>query len=108
MQTLTGAAQTWLVVNMPATVAGTSETMSARSRFLPLLEPLPVPIRLMSQNTHAARKPCGATIELETCLNLSFIEFHFLPLGGAVRRRFARSAVDVPLGCCWRSAGLLP
>ncbi len=36
-QTLTGAAQTWLVVNMPATVAGTSDTMSARSRFLPLL-----------------------------------------------------------------------
>ena len=32
--TFTGAAQAWLVVNMPATVAGTSETMSARSRLL--------------------------------------------------------------------------
>ena len=55
-QTFTGAAQTWLVVNMPATVAGTSETMSARSRFLPLSEPLPVPRRLMSQKTPAAAK----------------------------------------------------
>ena len=32
-QILTGAAQTWLVVNMPAVVAGTSETIRARSRF---------------------------------------------------------------------------
>ena len=31
--TFTGAAQTWFVVNIPATAAGTSETISARSRF---------------------------------------------------------------------------
>ncbi len=72
MQTFTGAAQTWLVVNMPATVAGTSETMSARSRFWPFVEPLPVPSRLMSQNTPLARKPCGATIEPLISLNVSF------------------------------------
>jgi len=30
-------------VNIPATVAGVSETISARSRFLPFCEPLPVP-----------------------------------------------------------------
>ena len=46
-----------------ATVAGTSETMSAKSRFWPLCDPLPVPRRLMSQKTPLARKPCGATIE---------------------------------------------
>ena len=62
-QTFTGAAQTWLVVNIPATVAGVSETMSARSRFWPLFEPLPVPSFLMSQNTPLARKPLGATME---------------------------------------------
>src|ERR1043166_1312302 len=62
-QDFTGAAQTWLVVNMPATVAGTSETIRARSRFLPFSEPLPVPSRLMSQKTPEARKPLGATME---------------------------------------------
>jgi hypothetical protein len=45
---------------MPATVAGTSEAIRAKSRFWPLLEPLPVPIRLMSQKTPLARKPRGA------------------------------------------------
>src|SRR5437868_1881957 len=58
---------------MPATVAGASETMSARSRFGPLFEPLPVPSRLMSQKTPLARKPCGATIEPLMDLNFSFI-----------------------------------
>ena len=72
-QTFTGAAQTWLVVNMPATVAGTSDTISARSRFWPLFEPLPVPRRLMSQNTPLARKPCGATMEPGISLNNFFI-----------------------------------
>jgi len=61
-QIFTGAAQTWFVVNIPATVAGVSETMSARSRFGPLFEPLPVPRRLMSQKTPLARKPFGATM----------------------------------------------
>ena len=69
-QTFTGAAQIWFVVNMPATAAGTSETMSVRSRFLPLAEPLPVPSRLMSQKTPDARKPCGATMEPSMDLNL--------------------------------------
>src|SRR6185437_11390445 len=59
---------------MPATVDGTSETMSARSRFFPFCEPLPVPIRLMSQKTPAARKPFGATMEPGICLNFAFIE----------------------------------
>ena len=72
-QTLTGAAQAWLVVNMPATVAGASETMSARSRFLPLSEPLPVPRRLMSQKTPAARKPRGATMEPGIAVSLAFM-----------------------------------
>lgn len=61
MQTLTGAAQIWLVVKRPATAQGTSETMRARSRFWPLSEPLPVPRRLMSQNTPAVRNPFAAT-----------------------------------------------
>src|SRR5438270_374915 len=62
-QSFTGAAQTWLVVKVPATAAGVSDTISARSRFFPLLEPLPVPRRLISQKTPAARKPFGAVIE---------------------------------------------
>jgi len=61
MQSLTGAAQTWLVVKVPATVAGESETSRAKSRLSGLCEPLPVPSRLMSQNTPAAKKPRGAT-----------------------------------------------
>src|SRR5882724_3280780 len=73
--TLTGAAQTWLVVNSPATAAGVSETMSARSRLLPLLEPLPVPRCLMSQNTPAARKPLGAVTEPGMDLKPGFMEF---------------------------------
>src|SRR5262245_47204485 len=63
MQTFTGAAQIWLVVNMPATVAGTSETIRARSRFLPFSEPLPVPRRLMSQKIPLAINPRGATMD---------------------------------------------
>src|SRR5438874_1891942 len=74
MQTFTGAAQTWLVVNMPATVAGTSETMSARSRFLPFSDPFPVPSRLMSQKTPEARKPLGATMEPGMSLNFAFMK----------------------------------
>ncbi len=62
-QTFTGAAQVWLVVNMPAAVAGTSDTINARSRLWPFSDPLPVPSRLISQNTPDARKPRGATIE---------------------------------------------
>src|SRR5439155_2646666 len=73
MQTFTGAAQTWLVVNIPATVARTSETISARSRFLPFCEPLPVPSRLMSQKTPEARKPLGATMEPGTFLSFAFM-----------------------------------
>src|ERR1035438_9572319 len=58
---------------MPATVAGASETMRARSRFFPLSEPLPVPRRLMSQKTPAARKPCGARIEPGIAVSLAFM-----------------------------------
>jgi hypothetical protein len=56
---------------------GVSETMSARSRFWPLLEPLPVPRRLMSQNTPLAEKPLGATMAAG-----NFFEhfFHFVKL----------------------------
>ena len=61
--TFTGAAQTWFAVNIPATAAGTSETISARSSFFPFSEPLPVPSRLMSQKTAAARNPSGAQID---------------------------------------------
>src|SRR6266404_6663786 len=67
----TGAAQTWFVVNIPATAAGVSETIKARSRFCPFSEPLPVPSFLMSQKTAAHLKPRGAQIEPE-------IFFHFL------------------------------
>src|SRR5208282_4577078 len=78
-QTFTGAAQTWLVVNMPATVAGTSDTISARSRFCPLFEPLPVPRRLMSQNTPLARKPRGATTAPLMSLNFEFMVYSYTP-----------------------------
>src|SRR5687768_2868035 len=61
---------------MPATVAGTSDTISARSNFFPLLEPLPVPMRLMSQKTPETRKPCGAATEPAICFNLGFMELH--------------------------------
>ena len=60
-QTLTGAAQIWLVVNMPAAEQGTSLTSNAKSRFAPLLDPFPVPNRLISQNTPAALNPRAAT-----------------------------------------------
>src|SRR2546421_12166032 len=59
---------------MPATVAGTSETINARSRFLPLFEPLPVPSRLMSQNTPEAKKPLGAVTEPGMEVKKLFIE----------------------------------
>src|SRR6185503_2133961 len=72
-QTFTGAAQTWLVVNMPATVAGTSDTIRARSRFAPLFDPLPVPRRLMSQNTPLATNPRGAKMEPDPSVNLNFM-----------------------------------
>src|ERR1700748_1937880 len=58
---------------MPATVAGVSETINAMSRFWPLFEPLPVPMRLMSQNTPLARKPLGAMMEPPIFLNECFI-----------------------------------
>src|SRR5205823_423966 len=69
----TGAAQTWFVVNIPATAAGTSETINARSSFRPFSEPLPVPSFLMSQKTDAHLKPRGAQIEPEIRLNPDFI-----------------------------------
>ena len=59
-----------LVVNIPAIAAGTSETISARSRFCPFSEPLPVPSSLMSQKTAAALKPRGSQIEPEIVLKL--------------------------------------
>src|SRR5439155_21141759 len=58
---------------MPATAAGTSETIRARSRFLPFSEPLPVPRRLMSQKIPEARKPRGATMEPVIRANFVFI-----------------------------------
>src|SRR6266571_3464296 len=58
---------------MPAMVAGTSETIRARSRFLPFSEPLPVPRRLMSQKIPEARKPRGATMDPVTGENFVFI-----------------------------------
>src|SRR5580693_4820140 len=65
----TGAAQTWLVVNIPATAAGTSETINAKSFLRPFSEPLPVPSLLMSQKTAAHLKPRGAQIEPEVFRN---------------------------------------
>src|SRR5271170_836363 len=47
--------------------------MSARSRFFPFCEPLPVPRRLMSQKTPPVRKPFGAMIEPEISFNNFFI-----------------------------------
>jgi hypothetical protein len=52
--TFTGAAQTRLVVNIPATAAGTSDTIKPRSRFTPLSDPFPVPSVLIPQCTAAA------------------------------------------------------
>src|SRR5262245_31283052 len=79
MHTFTGAAQTWLVVNNPATRAIASDTTSAKSFFRPLLEPFPVPIRLISQKTPAARNPRGAVMEPGISVNLvfEFISFQF-------------------------------
>jgi hypothetical protein len=68
-QIFTGAAQTWLVVNMPATAAGSSDTINARSRLLPLFDPLPVPRRVMSQNKKEAMKPRGAVMDPWKVLN---------------------------------------
>ena len=62
-QSLTGAAATWLVVNNPAALAGTSDRIKPKSRFFPLFEPFPVPKRLMSQNSPEARKPAGAVTD---------------------------------------------
>src|SRR6202042_1693219 len=63
--------------------AGTSERISARSRFLPLFEPLPAPNRLMSQNTPDARKPCGTVIEpgmdLKTLVISRYLKKHQSP-----------------------------
>ena len=42
--------------------------------LLALFEPLPVPRRLMSQNTPLARKPCGATIEPSIILSFCFMK----------------------------------
>ena len=84
--TFTGAAQTWLVVNMPAATAGSSETMSARSRLLPLSEPLPVPRRLMSQKTPEAWNPRGAVME-----PLMAVTFVFNPAVGILEGVFTCS-----------------
>ncbi len=59
--TLTGAAQTWFVVNMPATAAGASDTINAMSLLAD--EPLPSPAGLMPQCAPAERKPFGAFTE---------------------------------------------
>src|SRR5438309_9337951 len=67
--TFTGAAQIWFVVNTPATAAGTSETIKARSHFCPFSEPLPVPSFLMSQKSEEHLKLLGAHIEPEICRN---------------------------------------
>src|SRR5205085_10608340 len=72
----TGAAQTWFVVNIPATTAGMSEMISARSSFRPFSEPLPVPSFLMSQKTAAHLKPRGAQMEPGTCRNGFFKSAH--------------------------------
>src|SRR5213596_420526 len=59
---------------MPATLAGTLETIRARSRLLPFSEPLPVPRRLMSQKIPEARKPLGARMDPLIRANFVFIE----------------------------------
>src|SRR5215813_3356656 len=64
---------------MPATIAGASDTISARSLFCPFSEPFPVPRRLISQKTPEALKPFGATTPPATCRNLRFIFFDALP-----------------------------
>ena len=84
-----------IVSERPATVAGTSDTISARSRFCPLSEPLPVPRRLMSQNTPLARKPRGATTDLLMILNFKFmvdshlLRFIYFNLAAQVKHGFA-------------------
>jgi len=65
----TGAAQTWFVVNTPATAAGVSETSKRDHAFGPFSEPLPVPSFLMSQENRGAFETRGAQIEPATCRN---------------------------------------
>ena len=74
---LTGAAHTRFVVNIPATAAGTSETIIARSGFRPFSEPLPVPSVLMLQNTAADRNPAGAQIDPDIWRNAELLGVRF-------------------------------
>src|SRR5262249_39854251 len=97
MHTFTGAAQIWLVVNIPATVAGTSEKISARSRFFPFSEPLPVPRRLMSQKIPVARNPCGATTEPEIGVSFMLLQQAISCVGSGVNQQILRYAMRVAL-----------
>gem|GEM_PF-3722786 len=50
---------------MPAATQGDSEKITARSRFLPLLDPLPVPNRFTSQKIPPPEKPWGDVTDPE-------------------------------------------
>lgn len=62
----TGAAWTWLVVNTPATAAGSSETHSAMSFTPPLLIPAWIP---------ADRNPAGISADSTICVVVILIYF---------------------------------
>ena len=68
-QTFTGAAQTWLVVNIPPRNRGRRRPATQGPAWGPLLEPLPVPRRLISQKTPPVWKafqlrPAGILLKL--------------------------------------------
>src|SRR5262245_1956 len=60
--------------------------MSARSRLAPLSEPLPVPMRLMSQKTPAPRNPFGAVMDPLISMNLDFVFTAFASSAYKIRR----------------------
>src|SRR6059036_2252142 len=83
---------------MPATLAGTLETIRARSRFVPFSEPLPVPRRLMSQKTPEARKPRGAMTD--PVIRENFVFMNVQPfIGSGVNQQWAEDAMSVARGC---------
>ena len=63
------------------------DTIRARSRFMPLSEPEPVPRRLMSQNTPAARNPRGARRDAGTGVSLGFMGPDRMGSSSRIRRQ---------------------
>src|ERR1700693_60943 len=72
--------------------------MSARSRFFPFSDPLPVPSFLISQKTAAALKPRGAQIEPEIVLK-NCIQLQRLCVHRRFRAKIPGSARVSRVGC---------